>query len=72
LTVLTARESVDGTTGWAEAQDRLAALSAGAVHRVVDSSHAGMLENQGPAQASADAITQVVDAVRTGAAVNGG
>jgi len=72
LAVLTARESLDGTAGWAKAQDQLAALSTNHVHRVVDSSHIGMLEDQAPARQSADAIDQVVDAVRAGTALNGG
>ena len=70
LAVMTASESFDGTAGWAEAQDQLAALSTNTTHRVVDSSHIGMLEDQPPAQASATAIEDVVDAVRTGTAVN--
>jgi pimeloyl-ACP methyl ester carboxylesterase len=66
LAVLTASESFDGTAGWAKAQEQLAALSTNHVHRVVDSSHIGMVEDQAPAQASVDAIDQVVDAVRAG------
>jgi pimeloyl-ACP methyl ester carboxylesterase len=64
LAVLTASGSVDGTAGWARAQDQLAALSTNSVHRVVDSSHIGMVEDPAPAQQSVDAIDQVVDAVR--------
>jgi pimeloyl-ACP methyl ester carboxylesterase len=64
LAVLTTRESLDGTDGWASAQDRLAALSTNTAHQVVDSTHMGLLEDSGPAQQSATAINQVVDAVR--------
>lgn len=70
LAVLTARESVDGTAGWAKAQDQLTALSTNATHRVVDSTHMGLLEDPGPARQAADAINQVVDAVRDGTAVS--
>ncbi len=72
VAVMTASESFDGTAGWAKAQDRLAALSTNTMHRVVDSTHIGMIEDQVPAQASATAIDDVVDAVRTGTSVNGG
>jgi pimeloyl-ACP methyl ester carboxylesterase len=71
LAVLTAGESVNGTAGWAEAQDQLAALSTNNVHRVVESSHTGIVEDRAPAHESADAIDQVVDAVRTGITLNG-
>jgi pimeloyl-ACP methyl ester carboxylesterase len=71
LAVLTASESFDGTAGWAKAQDQLAALSTNTMHRVVDSTHSGMLEDQGPARVSAAAVNDVVDAVRSGAAVDG-
>jgi pimeloyl-ACP methyl ester carboxylesterase len=69
LIVLTASESQEGTEGWDRAQDQLVALSTNTVHRVVDSSHAGLLEDQGPAHQSADAVNEVVDAVRTATAV---
>jgi pimeloyl-ACP methyl ester carboxylesterase len=65
LAVLTASENLT-TPGWTDAQDELAALSTHGVHRVVDSSHAGLVEDEGGAAASVRAITQVVAAVRTG------
>ena len=34
-------------------------------HRVIDSTHAGLLEDHGPAHESAAAVDEVVDAVRT-------
>ena len=67
LAVVTASESRDGTDGWTAAQDRLLRLSTNATHRVVVSSHAGLLEDAGPAAESAAAVRQVVDAVRTSA-----
>jgi hypothetical protein len=39
------------------------------LHRVVDATHTGLLEDQGPANESAGAVVEVVDAVRTGGAV---
>jgi pimeloyl-ACP methyl ester carboxylesterase len=65
LAVLTASETLD-TRGWAEAQDRIAALSTNHVHRAVDSTHPGLVEDPQPAAASVDAITEVVSAVRSG------
>jgi pimeloyl-ACP methyl ester carboxylesterase len=65
LAVLTTTDSL-GTEGWAAAQDELAALSTDSLHRVVDSSHAGLLSDQRPAAESAQAIAAVVAAVRTG------
>jgi hypothetical protein len=46
LAVLTARETLDGTDGWGEAQDRLAALSTNTESQVVDSTHMGLLEDR--------------------------
>jgi pimeloyl-ACP methyl ester carboxylesterase len=71
MAVLTARESLDGTDGWAGAQDRLAALSTNTVHEVVDSTHMGLLEDPGPAQQSATAINRVVNAVRASTVMGG-
>jgi pimeloyl-ACP methyl ester carboxylesterase len=65
LAVLTASETLHDA-GWAGAQDQLAALSTNRVHRTVDSSHAGLLEDQAPAAAAVDAVTEVIAAVRTG------
>jgi hypothetical protein len=64
LAVLTASESQDGTEGWSAAQDQLAALSTNTTHDVVDATHAGLLEDAGPARESAVAIQRVIDAVR--------
>ncbi|WP_107772754.1 alpha/beta hydrolase [Nocardioides sediminis] len=69
LAVLTASESLHGTEGWGEAQDRMAALSIDSVHRTVDATHAGVVEDPHGAAASVRAIASVVHAVRTGASV---
>ena len=65
LAVLTASENSDGNDGWDGAQDRLAALSPNHLHRTVDSTHMGLLEDVGPAAESVRAITAVISAVRT-------
>ena len=65
LAVLTASETSTGTDGWVGAQDQLAALSTNHVHRTVDSSHPGLLEDVRPAAESVRAITEVVSSVRT-------
>jgi hypothetical protein len=66
LAVLTASENSVGIDGWAGAQDQLAALSTNSIHRTVDSSHTGLLEDTGPAAESVRAITEVITSVRTG------
>ena len=65
LAVLTASET-STTSGWAAAQDKLGALSANHVHRDVDSTHAGLVEDEPAPAESVRAITEVVSAVRTG------
>ncbi|WP_151083255.1 alpha/beta fold hydrolase [Nocardioides cynanchi] len=70
LAVLTSTDNLRKTAGWGEAQDQLAALSTNVVHRVVDSTHPGLLEDQSPARASARAIDQVIAAVRGGTRVS--
>jgi pimeloyl-ACP methyl ester carboxylesterase len=64
LAVLTASETLD-TSGWSAAQDKLAALSANQVHRDVDSTHAGLVEDEHGSAESVQAIAEVVSAVRT-------
>ncbi len=51
---------------WLAAQDRLAALSADSSHRMVDATHAALLDEDGGAAGSVDAIEDVVRAARTG------
>ncbi len=66
LAVLTASANSLGNEGWAGAQHQLAALSANHIHRTVDSTHTGLLEDTGPAAESIRAITEVIDSARTG------
>ena len=63
--MLTASESLNETSGWAAAQDQLAALSSNRLYRVVDSTHLGLLEDQHGSAAAAHAIDVVVSAVRS-------
>jgi len=65
LAVVTATGSVRDTAGWGAAQNRLAALSSNGSHRIVDATHAGLLNDEHAAGASVSAITAVVAAVRT-------
>ena len=65
LAVLTATESLRDTTGWSAAQNRLAALSSNSSHRVIDATHAALLDDQLPPALPSRAITDVVHAVRT-------
>jgi len=65
LAVLTTSESLE-ISGWAAAQDRMAALSTNHLHRNVQSTHAGLVEDQQGSTASVSAITAVVISVRAG------
>lgn len=69
LVVLTASESLEEIGGWAAAQDRLAELSTNRVHRDVDSTHPGLVDDEGGSAESVRAINEVVLAVRDGAQV---
>lgn len=64
LAVLTASETAAETEGWTEAQDALALLSGNHVQRVIESSHAGMLEEETAAADAARAIAEVIAAIR--------
>ena len=66
LVVLTSTHTVRRTDGWSAAQEQLASLSVDAVHRAVDATHQGMVEDPDGADASVEAIASVVSAVRTG------
>jgi pimeloyl-ACP methyl ester carboxylesterase len=68
LVVLTASGNL-GTEGWAAAQARLAALSSDSVHRNVDASHTGMVEDPQGSDASVVAITAVIHSVASGSSV---
>jgi len=69
LVVLTASESVDDMDGWSAAQDQMAALSTNRVHREVESSHQGMVDDHAASIVSARAIEQVVLAIRSGVSI---
>jgi pimeloyl-ACP methyl ester carboxylesterase len=69
LVVLTSAENARDTDGWTVAQERMAALSTNAVRREAATSHAGIVEDPDGAAASVQAITAVVQAIRTGTAV---
>jgi pimeloyl-ACP methyl ester carboxylesterase len=66
LMIVTASESVQAIDGWSAAQDRMAALSTNSGHRVADSTHVALLDEQRGAEVSAQAIDDVVQAIRTG------
>jgi pimeloyl-ACP methyl ester carboxylesterase len=51
---------------WAEAQNRMAALSTNSSHRQTDAPHAGLLDEEDGAAVSVQAIDDTVQAVRTG------
>jgi pimeloyl-ACP methyl ester carboxylesterase len=68
LVVLTASGNL-GTEGWAAAQARLAALSSDSVHRTVQASHTGMVEDPQGSDASVAAITAVIRSVASGSSV---
>jgi hypothetical protein len=64
LIVVTAGK--DQQSGWTAAQDKLALLTSGSVHRTLpDVSHGSLLENQADAANASKAIREVVHAVRT-------
>lgn len=71
LAVLTASESSLGIAGWDAAQDKLAALSSNRMHRDIESTHAGLVEEAQGAEESSRAISEVVTAVRTGTPLSG-
>lgn len=65
LAVVTTTDSLQ-TGGWRAAQAKLATLSSNHEQADVHSTHAGLVTDAGPAAASAQAITDVVTAARTG------
>ena len=69
LVVLTAKDNVDAKPGWAAAQDRMAALSTNARHTVENQSHVGLLTDPAGAAQAVTAISDVVTAARTQAAL---
>jgi hypothetical protein len=69
LAVVTASQTLK-TGGWAGAQQQLAALSTSRIHRVSDSTHTGLLEDQHGSADSVRAINDVIASVRTGYHLN--
>ena len=68
LAVLTATGSLRKTSGWSTAQSRLAGLSSVSTHRVISSTHAGLIDDDASG-ASVQAIADVIAAIRTGQAL---
>src|SRR3954451_19019573 len=67
LVVVTATESLQMTPGWSDVQDRMAALSTTTSHRIADTTHVALLDEERGAEISTHAIDDVVQAARTGA-----
>jgi pimeloyl-ACP methyl ester carboxylesterase len=66
LVVLIATESIDQHHEWVDLQERLADLSTNGRHRIVDATHAGLVDDATSSTASVQAITDVVQSIRTG------
>jgi pimeloyl-ACP methyl ester carboxylesterase len=69
LVVLTTTESIHKFPGWDVAQDHLTRLSPNNSHRVVDTTHVGVLVTAIGSDASVRAITDVIESVRTSRAL---
>lgn len=65
LVVVTATELIHKDKEWTVLQGRLAALSTNSQHRVVDATHAGLVDDKVTYQPSVVAIIDVIQAVRT-------
>ncbi|MEO5902367.1 MAG: alpha/beta hydrolase [Ilumatobacteraceae bacterium] len=65
LVVVTATESIHQHKEWTDLQDRLASLSSNSQHRVADATHAGLVDDEQSYMASVQAISDVVQSVRT-------
>jgi pimeloyl-ACP methyl ester carboxylesterase len=70
LAVLTASETSADSKGWTGAQDQLATLSTNAVHRIVRSSHEGLIRDADPADLAVQAIVEVIASANTGAPIS--
>ena len=66
LVVVSTTESNDKSPGWSIAQDQLAGLSHNSSHRIIDTTHVGVLVSVGGSDASIRAITDVIRSVRGG------
>jgi pimeloyl-ACP methyl ester carboxylesterase len=68
LIVVTAAK--DAHEGWLPLQEKMSALSTNSVHRVIqDATHTTLIEDQGDSANSIQAILDVIEAVRSGAAL---
>jgi hypothetical protein len=65
LVVVTATESVRRHGAWLDLQDRLAQLSTNSDRRVVDATHAGLVDDEASFGHSVQAIEDVIRSVRT-------
>lgn len=66
LLVLVATESIDEHDEWVDLQARLAALSTNSEQRIVDATHAGLVDDVTSSRSSVHAIVDVIRSVRTG------
>lgn len=66
LVVLIATESIDEHREWVDLQERLADLSTNGQHRTVNATHAGLVDDATSSASSAQAITDVIQSIRTG------
>ena len=66
LIVLIATESIDKHKEWVDLQDRLVSLSTNSQHRIVDATHAGLVDDAESSTSSAQAINDVIQSIRTG------
>ena len=65
LVVVTATESVQKHQEWIDLQGDLAALSTNSDHRVVDATHAGLIDDEASYESSVSAIIDVIRSVQT-------
>ena len=66
LVVVVATESIDRHDEWIDLQERLASLSTNSQHRIVDATHAGLVDDATGSTASVRAIVDVIGSIRTG------
>jgi pimeloyl-ACP methyl ester carboxylesterase len=66
LVVLIATESIHRDEEWVDLQARLAALSTNSQHRIVDATHAGLVDDATNSTSSVQAIVDVIQSIRTG------
>ena len=66
LVVLTATESIDEHDEWVDLQQRLAHLSTTGQHRIVDATHAGLVDEATSSTSSVQAVVDVIESIRIG------